>query len=238
MSLHIDIRKKLPHYDLDIEMDCSGKSLTIVIGPSGSGKSTLMRIISGLEKPDNGVIAFGNEIWFDSDRRFHLPPQKRRIGYVFQDYALFPHLTVEENISFASKDKQMVRNLLALFGLSHLKNRKPQTISGGESQRCAICQALAREPQVLLLDEPFSALDVFTRRDLREELKGLREDFPMPIIYVTHDVNEAFYLADTIIPVVDGRVDKDWLQRSLSRVDPSGGTRAKSVREPKLQLAY
>jgi molybdate transport system ATP-binding protein len=240
MTMHLDIhiRRKLPFFDLSIDFCCLAETMTVVIGPSGAGKTTLMRMIAGLEKPDAGVIQFGEEVWFDADRRIFVPPQKRRLGYVFQDYTLFPHLTVEENVHFATKDKEKVRYLLALFGLESLRHRKPDALSGGERQRCAICQALVREPRVLLLDEPFSALDVFTRRDLRDELRNVKEGLSMPIVYVTHDINEALYLADEIIPVVNGHVDKDWLQRSISRVGTSGNVRARSVREPRLSIAY
>ena len=238
MNLQIDIRKRLAHFDLSLAFDCPAGSMTVIIGPSGAGKTTLMRIIAGLERPDDGVIRFGDETWADTRRRVFLPPRKRRLGYVFQDYALFPHLTVEENAAFAATDAEKVRSLLSRFGLDDLKRRMPGAISGGERQRCAICQALAREPRVLLLDEPFSALDVFTRRDLRDALLNMRRDLSMPVVYVTHDVNEALYLADQVIPVVEGRVDKDWLQQSVSRVDASGGAPAKWVREPRLSLAY
>ncbi len=238
MHLDIDIRKKLPPFDLSIKLKCPTEKMTVVIGPSGAGKTTLIRIIAGLEKPDEGSIRFGDEIWSDTIRRFFLPPRKRGLGYVFQDYTLFPHLSLEENAAFAANDKKEVRRLLGIFGLWALRHRKPDAVSGGERQRCAICQALARKPRVLLLDEPFSALDVFTRRDLRDKLRAMKEEYSVPVIYVTHDINEALYLADEIVPVVEGQVDRNWLQRSISRADVPGGERAKSVREPRLSLAY
>ena len=238
MNLDIHIRKKLPPFDLQIDLRCPEETMTVIIGPSGAGKTTLIRIIAGLENPDEGMIRFGNEIWLDTKRGIRLPPQKRRLGYVFQDYTLFPHLTVRENAAFAASDSEKVRELLKVFGLAALGDRKPDAISGGERQRCAICQALAREPRLLLLDEPFSALDVFTRRDLREKLRTMKEDLSLPVIYVTHDVNEALYLADKLVPVVDGHVDGNWLQRSLARVETSGEDRVRSVREPRLSLSY
>jgi molybdate transport system ATP-binding protein len=239
MNLHVSVRKRLPHFDLSVEIVCPAEKMTVLIGPSGAGKTTMIRIISGLEKPDEGVIRFGDEVWLDTNRRICLPPQKRRLGYVFQDYTLFPHLSIQDNAAFAAaKKKEAVNQLLDRFGLWPLRNRKPDAVSGGERQRCALCQALARRPRALLLDEPFSALDVFTRRDLRDELRQMKEELSIPIIYVTHDVNEALYLADEIIPLVEGRVDREWMQRSIERVDTPRSDRARAVREPRLSLAY
>jgi molybdate transport system ATP-binding protein len=239
MNLHVCLRKRLPHFDLSVEIVCPAEKMTVLIGPSGAGKTTMIRIISGLEKPDEGVIRFGDEVWLDTNRRICLPPQKRRLGYVFQDYTLFPHLSIQDNAAFAAaKKKEAVNQLLDRFGLWPLRNRKPDAVSGGERQRCALCQALARRPRALLLDEPFSALDVFTRRDLRDELRQMKEELSIPIVYVTHDVNEALYLADEIIPLVEGRVDREWMQRSIERVDTPRSDRARAVREPRLSLAY
>jgi len=238
MTLEIDLRKKISTFNLSVKLNCPAEKMTIIIGPSGAGKTTLIRMIAGLEKPDGGSIRFGGEVWSDTCEGIFLPPRKRRLGYVFQDYTLFPHLTLEQNAAFAAEDKKDVHRLLELFGLWSLRYRKPEAVSGGERQRCAICQALARKPQLLLMDEPFSALDVFTRRDLRDKLRAMKEELSLPILYVTHDINEALYLADEIIPVVDGRVDRCWLQRSMSRADVPGGERVRSVREPRLSLAY
>jgi molybdate transport system ATP-binding protein len=239
MNLQIRIRKRLPHFDLSVEFVCQAEKMTVLIGPSGAGKTTLIRIIAGLEKPDEGIIQFGDEVWTDTDRRICLPPQKRRLGYVFQDYTLFPHLSIQDNAAFAAgKRKEAVKQLLERYGLWQLRNRKPDAVSGGERQRCALCQTLAREPRLLLLDEPFSALDVFTRRDLRDELRQMKEELSIPIVYVTHDVNEALYLADEILPLVDGHVDREWMQRSIERVDARRSDRARAMREPRLSLAY
>ena len=238
-NLSIHIRKRLPHFDLSVELLCPADRMTVLIGPSGAGKTTLIRIIAGLEKPDDGVIRFGDEVWTDTNRRICLPPQKRRLGYVFQDYTLFPHLNIQDNAAFAAgKRKEAVRPLLERFGLWPLRHRRPDAVSGGERQRCALCQALVREPRLLLLDEPFSALDVFTRRDLRDELLRIKQDWAIPILYVTHDVNEALYLANELLPLVEGRVDREWLQRSITRVDDQKSDRARAVREPRLSLAY
>lgn len=239
MSLQIRIRKRLPHFDLSLDIVCPDEMMTVVIGPSGAGKTTLMRVIAGLEKPEEGFIRFGDEVWLDKGRRIFLPPQKRKLGYVFQDSPLFPHLSIHDNAAFAAgKKKGAVRQLLERFGIEHLRDRKPDAVSGGERQRCAICQALASEPRLLLLDEPFSALDVFTRRDLRDQLHQMKEELSIPIVYVTHDVNEALYLADDLLPLVDGRVDRQWMQRSIARADTLRSDRTKAIREPRLSLAY
>jgi molybdate transport system ATP-binding protein len=238
MNLYIHIRKRLPHFDLSVAFTCPAEKITVIIGPSGAGKTTLMRLIAGLDKPDDGIIRFGEEVWVDTEKNIFLPPQRRRLGYVFQDYVLFPHLTIYENVAFAARDKQRVRYLLERFGLWHLRKRKSCDVSGGERQRCAICQAMARKPRAMLLDEPFSALDVFTRRDLRDELRDLKEELSMPVLYVTHDINEAFYLADEIIPLVAGKVDREWMPRSIARVDATGSIQTKAIREPRLSLAY
>jgi molybdate transport system ATP-binding protein len=237
MMLEIAIKKRLHYFDIDINISCPVGKLLVMIGPSGGGKTTIMRMIAGLEKPEEGAISCAGETWFASTRHIHIPPQKRRLGYVFQDYTLFPHLSLYENAAFAAVDKKEVNDLLELFGIAHLRDRKPHKVSGGERQRCAMCQALARHPRVLLLDEPFSALDVVTRRALREELKNLKKALSFPIIYVTHDINEALYLADEILPVVEGKADKSWMQRTITR-EPSAGPIQKAAREPRLSLVY
>jgi len=233
--LQVSVRKKLKYFDLDIAFTCPEEKLLVLIGPSGAGKTTLIRMIAGLEKPDEGHIAQGNEIWFDSLRGINLPPQKRGLGYVFQEYTLFPHLSLYRNASFAAADRKEVDDLLTLFGIAHLRDRKPRMVSGGERQRCAICQALARRPRLLLLDEHFSALDALTRRKLREEIKGLKKTFSFPMIYVTHDLNEAFFLADELISIVEGKIDRGWLQRNIE-VEPSAAFPAPTYRIPQLAL--
>ncbi len=239
MNLQIRICKPLLHFDLQLDIDCPEAAVTVIIGPTGSGKTTLMRIIAGLEKPAEGFIRFGREVWLDTGKRICLPPQRRRLGYVFQDYSLFPHLNIRDNVAFAAGgNDEAVDRLLTRFRIVHLQERKPDAVSGGERQRCAICQALAASPRLLLLDEPFSALDVFTRRDLRDQLLILKEELGIPIIYITHDVNEALFLADELLPLVAGRVDREWMQRSSARVDAARGERGKAVREPRLSLAY
>lgn len=237
MMISATFRKRLKYFDVDLSLGCQAGKMTVMIGPSGGGKTTIIRILAGLEKPDEGRIVFGDEVWFDSIHRRNVRPQDRRLGYVFQDYSLFPHLNLFDNAAFAAVDKKEVDDLFDLFKISHLRERRPHMVSGGERQRCAICQALARHPRLLLLDEPFSALDVVTRRGLREEIKSLKGRLSCPIIYVTHDISEALFLADEILPVVEGKIDDGWLQRTITR-DPGEGAIPKGAREPRLSLVY
>ena len=237
MTISASIKRRLKYYDLDLSFTCATNKMMVMIGPSGGGKTTIIRMLAGLEKPDEGQVIFGDEVWFDSERRINITPQKRRLGYVFQDYNLFPHLNLLDNAAFAAVEKKEVDDLFELFKISHLKKRRPHMVSGGERQRCAICQALARHPRLLLLDEPFSALDVVTRRGLREELKSLKGRLSCPIIYVTHDIHEALFLADEILPVVDGKIDRGWMQRTITR-EPGETVQAKGAREPRLSLVY
>jgi molybdate transport system ATP-binding protein len=237
MTLDLDVKKRLKYFDMDLSLSCDDGRMLVLIGPSGGGKTTLVRMLAGLSTPDEGRIAFDGETWFDSARGINVTPQKRRIGYVFQEYTLFPHLSLYDNAAFAAADKKEVDDLMELFGIGHLRRRKPHLVSGGERQRCALCQALARRPRMLLLDEPFSALDVVTRRGLREELKSLKNELDFPILYVTHDIGEALFLADEIVPIVDGRIDRGWMQRTIARA-PAAGNPARAAREPRLALAY
>jgi molybdate transport system ATP-binding protein len=237
MALDLKVKKSLHYFDMDLSLSCADGRMLVLIGPSGGGKTTLVRMLAGLSAPDEGRIVFDGETWFDSSRRINVTPQKRRIGYVFQEYTLFPHLNLYDNAAFAAVDKKEVAGLLELFGIGHLRGRKPHLVSGGERQRCALCQALARRPRMLLLDEPFSALDVVTRRGFREELKALKKELDFPILYVTHDIGEALFLADEILPIVDGRIDRGWMQRTIAR-EPAAGNPARATREPRLALAY
>lgn len=218
MALFVDIKKSLPQFDLEISFSTEEKELKVLIGPSGAGKTTLVRVIAGLEKPDEGMIRFNGDVWVDTSKGLCLPPQQRRVGFVFQDYTLFPHLSVFKNVALCARDRHDVERLLRLFGIWDLRKSRPEHISGGERQRCAICQSLARGPGILLLDEPFSALDVENRRRLRRELKALKNEVCLPVIHVTHDLQEALFLGDDILPIVRGKVTPDWLDRQLEEM--------------------
>ena len=211
MQLEVSVSKKLAEFHLEVSFSCRSGRLLAITGPSGAGKTTVIRVIAGLELPDKGFVSCGRTVWEDTDTGVRLPPRKRKIGYVFQEYSLFPHLSVRKNVAFAAENRNDVQKLLELFGISHLKSRKPKSISGGERQRTALAQALARKPEVLLLDEPFSALDIRTRQQLRNELKSLKTRLAIPIVLVTHDLNEALFLADEILPMDQGKAAPEWL---------------------------
>ncbi|TMJ67367.1 MAG: ABC transporter ATP-binding protein, partial [Alphaproteobacteria bacterium] len=187
-------------------------SPTVLFGPSGSGKSTALRCLAGLERPDRGMIRFGDEVWFDSARRIFLPPQRRRIGYLFQDYALFPHLRVAQNIAYglgkipAAERRERIEEITALLELSDLADRYPKQLSGGQQQRVALARALVCRPRLLLLDEPLSALDGPTREHLRRQLRHWLVKLRIATILVTHDRLEAIALGDHIVIFEAGRV--------------------------------
>ena len=207
--------RRLPHFTLEADIVCPAGKILVLTGPSGSGKTTLLRLIAGLDTPHQGRVALGETVWCDTDRGIAVPVRRRGIGLVFQDASLFPHLTLARNVAYAAADPALVTELLGLFGISHLADAYPATMSGGERQRGALCQALARRPRALLLDEPFSALDAATRLALCGELLRVRELFAIPIIHVTHDLAEAARLGDAIVAVNKGRLDPDWFEHQL-----------------------
>lgn len=217
MGIAATIRMPRRGFSIDLDLKCAPGRLLTLVGPSGAGKTTILRVLAGLERPAHGQITCGDTTWVDTTARICLPPQKRRVGYVFQEFTLFPHLSIRENAAFAAVDRYRADALLKRLKIWHLKDARPHRISGGERQRAAICQALARAPRVLLLDEPFSALDALTRRDLRAELKTLKTELGIPIIHVTHDIREALYLGDEILPVVRGKVAPKWMLQFLMR---------------------
>lgn len=238
MALDVTVKKRRRDFDIDVSFTCKGGEILVFVGPSGAGKTTIVRLIAGLEKPDKGRIACGDEIWADSDKGIHQPTRKRRLGYVFQDYPLFPHLTLGANAAFSSQNGAEVDRLMTRFGIQHLRDHRPEEVSGGERQRCAICQALAREPRVLLLDEPFSALDVATRRLLRGAIVEMRGKLGIPMIYVTHDISEALAIADVIVPIVSGKVDRSWIERPRNEIHEEQALHPKAARKHRLSLVY
>jgi molybdate transport system ATP-binding protein len=195
---------------LAVDLECAPGELTALIGPSGSGKTSILRCIAGLLQPRQGHIVCAGDVWLDSAHGIALSPQARRVGLVFQDYALFPHLSALRNVREAlthlrwRERRGRARELLAQVHLAGLEGRMPDQLSGGQRQRVALARALAREPSVLLLDEPFSAVDQMTRRKLQEELARLHRDIQVPILLVTHDLGEAATLADRMVVVSRG----------------------------------
>lgn len=211
MSLQADMTRRLKHFTLKVSLSCDAGRILSVVGPSGAGKTTILRIIAGLDAPDEGRIAIGNETWTDTQHKVLVPTRRRALGMVFQEFPLFPHLNIWGNVCFSAPDRMLARQLMERFGIWHLRDSMPDAVSGGEKQRCAICQALARRPKVLLMDEPFSALDPLTRRKLREAIRDIKAELSIPILHVTHDIREALFLGDDILPVVRGRVYHRWL---------------------------
>ena len=196
---------------LEVAITCRPGELLALVGPSGSGKTTVLRAIAGLYRPQAGRIVSGGDTWFDGAARIMAPPQARAVGLVFQDYALFPHLSALDNVALAmhhiaqAERTAAASALLARLHLAGLEGRTPDRLSGGQRQRVALARALARDPKVLLLDEPFSAVDRMTRERLKEELASLRRSLAIPIVLVTHDLEEAQALADRITVIYQGR---------------------------------
>jgi len=204
--LSVEIEQAAP-VPLHAKFDCRPGELVALVGPSGSGKSTLLRCIAGLAHPSRGRIGCGDRAWFDAAAGVRLPPQQRRVGLVFQHYALFPHLDALHNVALASSRPDAAGHaaqLLDRLGLQGLSGRRPSQLSGGQQQRVALARALAREPEVLLLDEPFSAVDQPARHALYRELAELHRGVPLPIVLVTHDLDEARRLADRLVIVDRG----------------------------------
>ena len=189
-------------------------SVTVLFGPSGSGKTTILRCLAGLERPEQGTIRCDSEVWFDSGAGRSLSPQQRRVGYLFQEYALFPHLDVRRNLEYGlshhsrNRRQKRVDSMVDLFNLDGLENRFPRELSGGQLQRVALARAVAQEPRLLLLDEPLSALDDPTRSRLRIELRQLLIKVGVPTLLVTHDRTEAIVLGDRLAVVVEGRIQQ------------------------------
>jgi molybdate transport system ATP-binding protein len=195
---------------LEAAFDCAPGELVALVGPSGSGKTSLLRAIAGLldTRTLSGRITVGDQCWFDSRQRIDLPPQARQVGLVFQHYALFPHLTAMENVAIGTRDAAAAQRFGPLFerlGLLGLEQRRPAQLSGGQQQRVALARALARDPRVLLLDEPFSAVDAPARQALYRELATLRQGLATPMVLVTHDLSEARRLADRVVILDAGR---------------------------------
>ncbi|HEX7716727.1 MAG TPA: sulfate ABC transporter ATP-binding protein [Marmoricola sp.] len=194
----------------DVTVDLPTGHLTALLGPSGGGKSTLLRIIAGLEAADSGTVTI------EGAEATHLPPQKRNVGFVFQHYAAFKHLTVARNVAFGleirkrpkAEVKQKVEELLGLVHLTQFADRLPSQLSGGQRQRMALARALAIEPSVLLLDEPFGALDAKVRKELREWLRRLHDEVQVTTVFVTHDQEEALEVADRIVVINEGRIEQ------------------------------
>jgi molybdate transport system ATP-binding protein len=198
--LSTDFRLALRSFELKLQLEV--ERTVALVGPSGAGKSSALRVIAGLARPDAGLVVLGDEAWTDVERRIFRKPEERSVGLVFQEYALFPHLTVRQNVAYAGE--RGATELLERFEISHLARARPGELSGGERQRVALARALARNPAVLLLDEPLAALDAHTKAAVRVELQELLRGFDLPTLIVTHDYEDAVALADTVGVLVEG----------------------------------
>lgn len=221
LAVRARLSRKAGHFDLDVDLQV-GRGITVVFGPSGSGKSTILSIVAGLLMPDAGRVSLGGDVWHDSETRKHHPIHDRRVAFVFQSLGLFPHLTALANVEFGvdralskSVRRERARASLARFRGEHLADRRPKTFSGGEGQRVALARAFAMTPRVMLLDEPFSALDAALRAEFVHDLKSFSSELQIPILHVTHDRAEAAALADTVILLERGRVTRVGLPQQV-----------------------
>ena len=214
--INIDIKKELHgsngKMNLDVNLEIKNGEFLALAGLSGSGKTTLLRVLAGLEKT-TGTINIDNNFWLND--KFCLPSQKREIGFVFQDYALFPNFSVIDNLLYVKKDKDLANHLLKITELEELKNRMPQTLSGGQKQRVSLCRALMNRPKLLLMDEPLSALDPEMRTKLQSEILTLHKEFNTTTIMVSHDPSEIYRLANRIVVLNYGQIINDGTPKDI-----------------------
>lgn len=214
-ALTVKVRLATRAFELDVSFEVA-PGVTVLFGPSGSGKSRTLGCIAGIVRPDRGRIALGGDVWFDDEKGVELRIHERRVAYVFQSLALFPHMTAEENVAYgvsrstpAAERRSHAHAMLAKMRVAHLADRRPQTFSGGEAQRVALARAFAMKPRVLLLDEPFSALDAGVKKDLLAEVGEWLSREALPAILVTHDAEEAGTLGDQVVLLEKGRVVRE-----------------------------
>lgn len=220
--IEIDIIKPLYTADGIINLKVNKKinkgDFLTLFGKSGSGKTTLLRILAGLETPKSGKIVVDKEIWFDSSKKINLAPQKRDVGFVFQDYALFPNMSVKKNLEFALKNKNEIKKvdeILEIMEIKNLSNMKPELLSGGQKQRVALARTLITNPKILLLDEPLSALDTTMRLKLQDELSLIHQKFNITSILVSHDISEVFKLSNRVFKINLGEIEEDGTPNEL-----------------------
>ena len=205
------IRLRRGEFLLDVELTC-GPGITCVMGPSGSGKSTILAVLAGLALPDRGKVTLGDEVWLDRALGIEIPVHRRRLSYMFQGLALFPHMTAQRNVEYGLHDlphadrAAKAAALLERLGVAHLAHRRPRTFSGGEAQRVALARALARRPHLMLLDEPFSALDRDLRAQLTSLVRELVAELAIPLVHVTHSIAEVRLLADQVLRIEKGAI--------------------------------
>lgn len=211
--LQVSIQKQLEAFALQVSFVLASRGITVLWGASGSGKTTLLQCLAGLLRPDAGRIACREAVWFDAERGVCLAPERRRLGYVFQDVRLFPHLSVRSNMLFGRRFRGpsgvSFEDVVALLGLGRLLHRTPSDLSGGEKQRVAVGRALLACPELLLMDEPLTGLDRGKREEIMAYIKAIPERFGVPILYVTHSDAERRFLADRVLNLEDGKLAED-----------------------------
>lgn len=205
MSLYVDIEKKCGSFTLKVRFE-AGQEVLGVLGASGCGKSLTLKCIAGIEKPDRGVIRLNDRVLFDSERRVSVAVRKRRVGYLFQDYALFPNMTVLQNILCGAKDRARAQEYLKRFYLEDRKELYPAQLSGGQKQRVAMARMLSSQPELILLDEPFSALDNYLKTNLERQVMDMLDSFRKPVLFVSHDRSEVYRMTDRIAVMNDGHI--------------------------------
>lgn len=209
LSLEKKLKAPSGEMDLSVQLSIPKESFVCIYGKSGAGKTTLFRILSGLMQPDSGSITMNDETWLDTQNNINLKPQKRRVGFVFQDYALFPNMTVQENLNYAlhkGQSSEVVEELIELMELGSLADRKPETLSGGQKQRVALARALVQKPEILLLDEPLSALDHEMRIKLQQYILKVHRQYRLTTLLISHDVSEILRMADILYHLDEGKI--------------------------------
>lgn len=205
MSLYVDIEKKCGDFELKVKFETADEVFSI-LGASGCGKSLTLKCIAGIEKPDRGIIKLDDKVLFDSEKRINLPARERKVGYLFQDYALFPNMTVLQNIACGAGNKKIAAEFAEKFYLKGKEHLYPSQLSGGQKQRVAIARMLAAKPDVIMLDEPFSALDNYLKTQMEREIMDVLDSYEGPVLFVSHDRNEVYRLTDRMAVMEDGRI--------------------------------
>lgn len=208
--ISLAINKEMEYFTIDVDISFDG-GILVIQGESGAGKTTLLECIAGLKNPDKGRISIGDRVLYSSEEDINVPVKERNIGYLFQNYALFPHMSVMDNVLYGFKSRKIkdfayAEKIIDSFGIKHIKDKFPSNISGGEKQRTALARAIGTKPSLLLLDEPFSALDTDTKNIVYEEFISFKKNFKMDAILITHDEKEAKLLGDRIILLKDGKI--------------------------------
>lgn len=209
LAFHKNLKSALGLMTLEVNTQIEKGQFVTLYGKSGAGKTSVLRVLAGLMDPDSGTIKSNGDLWFDSKQQIKLPPQKRKVGMVFQDYALFPNMTVRQNLQFAletNEENSIIEELIEIIELGNLSEQKPEKLSGGQKQRVALARALVQKPQLLLLDEPLSALDVEIRAKLQQYIQTVHKEFQLTTILVSHDISEILRLSDQIIEIEEGKI--------------------------------